>query len=175
MHVAEAAIPPLGDGDLLARQQQLVQHFSSLGICNDGAHRHLQHDVVALDTEHVRALTVLATMGLETPCVAEIHQGVQTGVRHSVHVTATATVSTIGATKLFVFLMPERGAAVAAIARSDFDRGFVYKFHDMYSRKKPTQKARMGGPFAIKTSPVPRLLLRFKESGSGTAPRLRRV
>jgi hypothetical protein len=35
--------------------------------------------------------------------------------------------------------MSERCAAVAAIARSDIDRSFVHKFHDIFSLEQPKQ------------------------------------
>jgi hypothetical protein len=45
---------------------------------------------------------------------------------------ATASaVATVGATELFVLLMPKRDAPIPAIASSDVDIGFVYKFHGL--------------------------------------------
>jgi len=67
--------------------------------------------------------------------------------------TATATVAAIGAAKLFVLFVPERDAAVPAIARSDVNVGFVNKFHDrpvsipvylfneeLWNKKAPTRR-----------------------------------
>ena len=52
-----------------------------------------------------------------------------------------ATIAAVRATEFLVFFMPERCAAVAAIARSDIDRGFVHKFHDQllckFKQKRP--------------------------------------
>jgi hypothetical protein len=65
-------------------------------------------------------------------------------------VTASATVATIGAAKLFVLFMPERDAAVPAIASSDVNVGFVNKFHEKSSLSilclsSGTKKPRLGG------------------------------
>ena len=63
-HIAKATISALGDHDLLARLQQLIQHFARFGVANQGAHRHLEHDVVGRRAKHVRTHAVLATFGL---------------------------------------------------------------------------------------------------------------
>ncbi|MDR7094490.1 hypothetical protein J2X09_002231 [Hydrogenophaga laconesensis] len=76
---------------------------------------------------------MLATMRLESTGEPEIHQGVQTGIGDCKHVTATSTVATIRPAEFLVLFMPERCAAIAAIARGDIDRGFVHKLHDMLS------------------------------------------
>jgi len=73
---------------------------------------------------------MLTPLGLMATRITVIHQGVEVGVGHSEHMTATATVAAIGAAKLFVLFVPERDAAVPAIARSDVNVGFVNKFHD---------------------------------------------
>jgi hypothetical protein len=49
---------------------------------------------------------------------------------------ATASaVATVGATEFFVLLMPKRDAPIPAIASSDVDIGFVYKFHGLKFNK----------------------------------------
>ena len=49
---------------------------------------------------------------------------------------ATASaVATVGATELFVLLMPKRDAPIPAIASSDVDISFVYKFHGLKFNK----------------------------------------
>jgi hypothetical protein len=42
---------------------------------------------------------------------------------------ATSAISTVGAAEFFVLFVPKRNAAISAIAGSDVDIGFVYKFH----------------------------------------------
>ena len=72
---------------------------------------------------------MLATLGFELAGVAEIDQGIEAGIGQCVHVAATAAIAAVRTTKLFVFLVPERGAAIATVASSDFDRGFINKLH----------------------------------------------
>jgi hypothetical protein len=96
---------------------------------------------------------VLAALGFMPTRVTVINQGVEVGVGHGKHVTTSASVATIGAAKLFVFFMPERDAAVPAIARGDVNVGFVNKFHDrsglysslllneeLWNKKAPTRR-----------------------------------
>ena len=148
MHVAKTAIATLGDSHLLTGLQQFMQHLARLGVRNDGPHGHLEHDVVTLDAKHVRALAVFTTVGFESPGEPEIHKGVQAGVCHRIHVASAASIAAIRPPEFLVLFMPERCAAIAAIARSDIDHGFVHKLHDMLSRgfdrtlrpnKKPAQ------------------------------------
>lgn len=115
--IAETAVTSLGDGDDLAGLQQLEQHFAGIRIADDGAHRHVQRDVVTGCTEHVGAHAVLAALGLVATRIAVIHQRVQVHIGHCVHMTATAAVATVGAAKFLVFLVPERRAAIAAVTR----------------------------------------------------------
>jgi len=61
--------------------------------------------------------------------VAKVHQGVEVGVCHRVHMAAPAAVTTVGSAKFFVFFVPERDAATAAIACGDVNKSFVNKFH----------------------------------------------
>jgi hypothetical protein len=69
-------------------------------------------------------------------------------------VATTAAIAAVGATKLFVLFMPERNAAVPAIARGDVNVGFVNKFHDgsgfyasltILNLSTGTKKPRLGG------------------------------
>jgi hypothetical protein len=62
-----------------------------------------------------------------------VHQSVQVDVSYSKHMAATATVAAVGAAELFVLFMPERDAAVPAIARGNVNVGFVNKFHGLLS------------------------------------------
>jgi hypothetical protein len=60
---------------------------------------------------------------------------------------ASSTVTAVGPAEFFVFFVPEGSAAIAPIARSDFNRGFVHKLHDTRPLKKNT-KGPLRGPFA---------------------------
>jgi hypothetical protein len=110
-HVAEAAVAALGDGDDLARYQQLEQLLAGLGVCDDGADRHLERDVVAGRAEHVRAHAVLAAPGLVPARITVVHERVEIGVGYGEHMPAAATIATVGAAEFLVLLVAEGDAA----------------------------------------------------------------
>ena len=78
---------------------------------------------------------MLAALGLETARVAVIDQGIEVAIGNRPDMAAATTVAAIGTTEFLVFLVAERSAAIAAVARSDVDERFVYKFHGDCTRK----------------------------------------
>jgi hypothetical protein len=72
---------------------------------------------------------MLAALGIVPARKPEIHQSVQIDVSHREYVAATATVSTIGATKFLVLFVTKRHAPGPAIACGDVNEGFVNEFH----------------------------------------------
>jgi hypothetical protein len=102
---------------------------------------------------------VLTALGMMSPGKTIVHQGIQIGVRNGEDVAAAATVTPIGAAKLFVFFMPKRDAASTAISRSDINIGFVNEFHDFipvtesgFKNEKPraVRRVSMGSTQRIK-------------------------
>ena len=89
----------------------------------------LQRDVVAGGAEHVRAHAVLAALGFVAAREAEVDQRVEVRVGHREHMAAAAAVAAVGAAEFLVLLVPERHAAVAAVAGGDVDEGFVDELH----------------------------------------------
>ena len=88
---------------------------------------------------------MLTTFGLIAFGEPEVDQRVQAGIRHGKHVSATATVATVGAAKFFVFFVTKRDAAVPAVAGDHVDIRFIYEFHGgILKRKAPTS-----GAFAV--------------------------
>jgi hypothetical protein len=73
---------------------------------------------------------MLTALGIMPARKTVIDQGVEVGVCYRKHMAATAAIAAIGATKLFVFLMPKRDAASATISSGDINVGFVNEFHD---------------------------------------------
>ena len=133
--VAKAAITALGHEHRLVGHEQLVQHFARLGVAHDGADRHLEGDVLAGRAEHVGPHAMLAASCLEAACIAVVDQRVEVGICHGPDVAAASAVPAVGAAEFLVFFMAERSAAIAAVARSDVDERFVYKFHGDCTRK----------------------------------------
>jgi hypothetical protein len=85
--------------------------------------------------EHIGAQAVLATLGLMAARETKVDQGVEVGVCDGEHMATASAVATVGATEFFVLLMPKRDAPIPAIASSDVDIGFVYKFHGLKFNK----------------------------------------
>ncbi len=79
--------------------------------------------------KHVRAHAVFTTARFVAARVAVVDQGVQVGIGHAIDVATTAAVTTVGAAEFFVFFVPERCGAVAAIAGNNFYGGFIDEFH----------------------------------------------
>ena len=97
---------------------------------------------------------MLAALGLVPAGVTKINQRIEVRVGHCKHVATAATIAAVGAAKFFVLLMPERNAAVPAIACGDVNIGFVNEFHDVSSfysslsiliLSSGTKKPRLGG------------------------------
>ena len=82
-----------------------MQNLARFGIGNDGAHGHLENNVVSCCTKHVRAHSMLPSLGLMASGKTEIHQSVEAHIGHGVDVTASTTVPAIGAAKLLVLFM----------------------------------------------------------------------
>ena len=131
--VAKTTVATLGNGDDLTSLQQLKQHFAGIGIADDGSHGHVQRNVVARSAKHIGTHTVLTTLGIVATRVAVVDQCVQVLIGHGIHMTATATVSTVGAAKFFVFFVPERHASIATVTSGNVDKSFVNELHEASS------------------------------------------
>ena len=145
--IAKTTIAALGNGDDLTGLKQFKQHFASIGIADDGAHGHVQRNVVARSAKHIGTHTVLTTLGIVTTRVAVVHQRVQVLVGHGIHVTATATVTTVGAAKFFVFFVPERHAPIATVTSGNVDKSFVNELHKASSLQNQCEPEASGHTF----------------------------
>jgi hypothetical protein len=74
---------------------------------------------------------VLTALALKAPGESKVHQCVECDVGDSKHVPASAAVTTVWATELFVLLVAKRSTAVAPVTGGNINRGFVYKFHSV--------------------------------------------
>ena len=74
-------------------------------------------------------MMVLAVLRLEFPHVAEIYEGVQTGVAFEQHTAATPTVAPIWSAERNVFFPAERCGAVPTVPGNYNNIGFIYEFH----------------------------------------------
>ena len=146
-HIAETTVSAFGDGDDLARGEHLEQNLTRFNVGDDGAHGHLERDVLTRRAKHVRAHAVLTAFGVMTARVAEVHQCVQVDVGHGKDMTAPATIATIRATELLVLFVPKRDAAITAVSSRQVDIGFVNEFHgngfSRFINEKPRAKRRV--------------------------------
>ena len=127
--VAQAVPAALGDHQLLARGNQVTDHFLGGGVDHGGTDRHTQEQVFAFLAGAVGAATVGATLGLVVTGVAIVDQGVEVFVGDHVHRTTITTVTTVGATVLDELLATEAHATVAAVTGLDPNGYFVNKLH----------------------------------------------
>jgi hypothetical protein len=133
VHVAEAAVAPLGQQHPLVRHEEFGDHVARFQVGDDRAHRHAQDDVLGGSAELVGAPAVLAPARFMASGVTVVDQGVEVAVAHGVHAAAATTIAAVRPTEGQELLAAKAHAAVAAIACDDVDRGFVNEFHDCLS------------------------------------------
>ena len=97
--------------------------------------RHDDQDEAGDVERHEGAAAVGAALGFVVTGVAVVDQGVEVDIGNRPHMAATAAIATVRSAKFLVFFVAERSAAIAAVARSDVDERFVYKFHGDCTRK----------------------------------------
>ena len=133
LQVAPAAIAAARQQHTLARRGQVGDERLFVLVEDLGAHRHLQHDVLAGLAGALAAHAVLARPRKEMLLIAKVDQRVQPLDRLGPDRSAVATVTAIGAAELDILVAPEADAAAAAAARADVDFGQVEEFHRVAS------------------------------------------
>ena len=144
VQVAEATVAALGQQHPLTRHQQFSDHVARLGIADDRAHGHAQHDVVGRRAELVRTAARLAVARLVAACIAEVDQGVQVAVADCIHAAPTTAVAAVGTAERDELLATEAHATVAAAAGNHIDGGFVDEFHGVGGSVRPSLRAPPG-------------------------------
>ena len=129
MEIAKAAIAALGQKDPLADLGDIGDDGFLIFLEDFGAHRHAQHDIIAILACALLAHAGLAAAREEMLLVAEIDQRVQTVNRFGPDIAAAPAIAAIGAAIFDVFFTPEADAARATAARTDIDLGEIEKFH----------------------------------------------
>jgi hypothetical protein len=109
---------------------EVGDRLAGFEVADDRADRHAQFHVLAAAAVAVRAHAVLAALGAEDARVAEIDERVEVAVGDGVDAAAAAAVAARRAALRHVFLAPEGGRAIAAVAGNDLDLGFVEEFHE---------------------------------------------
>ena len=106
-----------------------MQHLARGLVGNDGAHGKAQRNILAGRAKHVRAHAVFTTARFVAARVAVVDQGVQVGIGHAIDVATAPAVTAVGAAEFFVFFVPKRCGAVAAVPGNNFYGGFIDEFH----------------------------------------------
>ena len=97
-----------------------------------GAHRHLEHQIVARGAVHAAALAVRAALCLEVVLEAIVDQRGHAGIGFKHHVAAMAAVAAVGTALGNMGLAAKRHAAGAAVAALDVDSDLINE-HDVTS------------------------------------------
>src|SRR6202158_3114074 len=129
MRVAEAAIAAFGEHESFAERGEVVDQRFAVLVEHLRAHRHLQHDRLAVGTMAVLAHAVGALLRLEVLLIAIVDQRVQAIDRLDDDVAAAAAIAAARSAEFDILLAAERHAAVAAVAGADIDFCLVKKFH----------------------------------------------
>ena len=112
-------LPPAGHLEALPVAQQLAQHLAGVVVHDHGAHRHLDHEVLARLAGAVAAQAVLAALGGVDRLEAEVVEGVQAFVGDQEDRAAVTAVAARRAAVRDVLLAPERDAPVPTAASAD--------------------------------------------------------
>ena len=129
MRIAEAAVAALGQHDALADFGEIGEQRLLVVVEHLRSDRNLEHDVGAVRAVPILAHAVAAGPRLEVLLVAIVDQRVEPIDRLDDDVAAAPAVAAARAAELDEFLAPERNAAVAAVAGTHIDLGFVEEFH----------------------------------------------
>ena len=124
-----AAAPAAGDDHRIARPLQVAEHVAAVAVADDGPRRDLDDQVLGPSTGAVRALAVLAPVGLPVALGREVGEVGEALDGADDDVAAVAAVAAVRPAPGDVLLAPEAQAAVAAVAPSDEDRDPVHE-HD---------------------------------------------
>src|SRR6478672_11920562 len=131
MRVAEAAIAAFGEHEFLAERGEVVDQRLAILVEYLRAHRHLEHDRLAVGAMAVLAHAIGALLRLEMLLVAIVDQRVEPIDDLNDHISAAAAIAAGGAAELDEFFAAKRHAAVTAVAGADIDLCLVQEFHGL--------------------------------------------
>ena len=127
--VAVSASPSAGDDHRITRPLHVAEHVAAVAVADDGPRGDLDDEVLGPSTGAVRALAVLAPVGLEVTLGRQVGEvGEPLDGAHD-DVAAIAAVAAVRPAPGYVLLAPEADATVAAVAPSDENRDPVHE-HD---------------------------------------------
>ena len=129
MDIAEAAPAAFRYKQLLAVIGYIPCPLPGFRMGDDGSQRYPDHHIFTTSAGLVPARAMLAILRLVFPHVAEINEGVQTGITFEQHTAATSTVTPVRPTERNIFFPAERCGTVPAVPGNHNYVGFIYKFH----------------------------------------------
>ena len=124
-----AALSALGDLESLSTRGQVANDFTGIDVMHNRAARHDNVEVAAALAGSIPAGATRTALGRETPCDAEVGQGIRCIVCDQVDAASVAAVATIGTTFSNKFLTAKTQAAVATVSGFNANYGFVDEFH----------------------------------------------
>src|SRR5581483_1913002 len=127
--VAAPADPAARHDEAGVRGIQVGKLLAGVGVVDDGALGHFQHQVGPVLAEHIFAAAVAAALGLVFALVVEIQQRGEVRVYLQEDAAAVPAVAAIGAAVGHLLLAAKGDHAVAAVARLHLNLGFIYKLH----------------------------------------------
>ena len=136
MDVAAAAHAAARHGDRLAVVGQIGDHLAHFPLflevlAHNGAHGHLQHEVLAGGAVHAAAAAVGAALGLEVVLEAVLDERGDRGVGHNDDIAAVTAVAAVGAALGHMGLAPERHAPGTPVSALHIDAYFIDKHRSL--------------------------------------------
>ena len=129
MQVAQTAFTAFGKKGFFTVLIQVGNCLTGIQVGNHGSDRNTKLNIGSTSAVAVTAAAVFAVLGLELTCVTIIDQSIQVSVGNGINRAAASAVGTAFRNKLFA---SERGNAVSALTRKNFNFRFIYKFHFLF-------------------------------------------
>ena len=157
MQVAETAFTAFGKKGFFTVLIQVGNCLTGIQVGNHGSDRNTKLNIGSTSAVAVTAAAVFAVLGLELTCVAIVDQSIQVSVGNGINRAAAAAVSAVGTAFRNKLFASERGNAVSALTRKNFNFRFIYKFHFLF----PVREDLLGMELmiAVEKKSAPRSLL----------------
>ena len=110
---------------------QISDQFTGLGFVHNGTDRYLHHQVLSRLAGTVPAPAIFAALCNEFPGMAKINQRIHATVGFQADTAAIAAITAVRPAELDVFFTPETDTTIPPVTGTDFNGGFIDKFHGL--------------------------------------------
>src|SRR5438132_314719 len=117
MKIAQPALAASRKKRLFAMRCEVRDPLAAVGVGDDGADGHAQHDILGAAAVLIGTAAVLAPFGAMDSRIAIIDERVDVSVGDRPDAAASAAVAAIGSAARHVLFAPERDDTVPAVAR----------------------------------------------------------